>query len=188
MCKLILLGGVPGVGKTTIAYEIARLYRIDKVLSIDVLKNVVKKFISKEEESYLYTTTHEAYKLENLDVISGYRKHCDVVNKYVLELLDNFKNEKVVILEGATINKSILNHLKDYEIYYFNLYLEKETDLKDRYESKLKIRKGRWLENIDKISEINNYLINQADVNINAKNMDEVIKEIRRYVDENMYI
>ena len=42
MCKLILLGGIPGVGKTTIAYELARTYKIDKVISIDILKNVMQ--------------------------------------------------------------------------------------------------------------------------------------------------
>ena len=40
MCKLILLGGIPGVGKTTIAYRLASIYKIDKVLIIDILKNV----------------------------------------------------------------------------------------------------------------------------------------------------
>ena len=75
MCKLILLGGVPGVGKTTIAYELARTYKIDKVLSIDVLKNVIKRFISKEDEPYLYTTTHEAYTLDNLEIVDGYKRH-----------------------------------------------------------------------------------------------------------------
>ena len=45
MCKLILLGGIPGVGKTTIAYELARIYKIDKVLSIDILKNIIKKYL-----------------------------------------------------------------------------------------------------------------------------------------------
>ena len=186
MCKLILLGGVPGVGKTTIAYELARTYKIDKVLSIDILKNIIKKFISKEDEPYLYTTTHEAYTLENLDIVNGYKKHSQVLNKYVIDILDTFKNEKIIILEGATINPDILNDLKDYEVYYFNLYLEDESDLIKRYESKLKIRKGKWIENLDKIKEINKYLVNQEIININAKDKDETLKQIRRYIDENI--
>ena len=187
MCKLILLGGIPGVGKTTIAYELARQYKIDKVLSIDILKNVIKKFIPQIDEPYLYTTTHEAYTLENVDIITGYQKHSQTVNKYVFELLSSFKNEKIIILEGATITRDILDSLKEYEVYYFNLYLEDETDLINRYKSKLKIRQGKWLENIDKIQIINKYLINQSPININAKNIDEVLKEIRRYLDENIY-
>ena len=186
MCKLILLGGIPGVGKTTIAYELASIYKIDKVISIDILKNIIKKFINKDKEPYLYTTTHEAYTLENLSIVDGYIKHSNTLNKYVIDILDTFKNEKIIILEGATINKDILKDLKEYEVYYFNLYLEDETDLIKRYKSKLKIRKGKWIENIDKINEINRYLLNQKVININAKDKEKTISEIRRYLDENL--
>ncbi|MBQ7104533.1 MAG: AAA family ATPase [Bacilli bacterium] len=186
MCKLILLGGVPGVGKTTIAYELARTYKIDKVLSIDVIKNVIKKFISNKQEPYLYTTTHEAYTLENLNIVDGYKKHSQILNKYVIDILDTFKNEKIIILEGATLTKEIIKDLKDFQVYYFNLYLENESNLIERYESKLKIRKGRWIENIDKIKEINKYLLNQNCINIKAENIKETLKEIRRYIDEDL--
>ena len=188
MCKIILLGGVPGVGKTTYAYELARIYRIDKVLSIDVLKNVIKKFISKEKEPYLYATTHEAYMLEDISVVEGFKKHSKVLNSYVLDLLETFKNERIVILEGATITKDILEDLKDYEVCYFNLYLNTSGELIDRYKSKLKIRKGKWIENIDKINEINNYLINQEVINIDASDMNKALNEIRRCIDENLCI
>ena len=148
MCKLILLGGVPGVGKTTIAYELARIYKIDKVISIDILKKVISKFVDNGSK-YLYTTTHEAYMIENLDIVDGFLKHSETINNYILDILESFKNEKIIILEGATLTNNIVEKLKDYEVYYFNLYLDNKKDLIERYKSKLKIRKGKWIENID---------------------------------------
>ena len=38
MENLILIGGIPGTGKTTLAYELAIKNKIDKVVSIDTIK------------------------------------------------------------------------------------------------------------------------------------------------------
>ena len=46
--NIILLGGVPGTGKTTLAYQLALHFHIDKVISLDVLKETSKRFISTE--------------------------------------------------------------------------------------------------------------------------------------------
>lgn len=184
MCKLILLGGIPGVGKTTIAYRLASIYKIDKVLSIDILKNVFKKFI--KDDKYLYTTTHEAYKVEGLDIVGGFIEHSKVINNYVLDILDSFKNERIIILEGATLTNDIINKLSEYEVYYFNLYLDNKEDLINRYKSKMKIRKGKWIDNIENILKINDYLISSSEINIKSSNVDDVIKCIGRYIDESI--
>ena len=105
--KLILIGGVPGTGKSTIAYHLALKLKVDKVLSTDMVKIFTKTYC-KNIDKYLFTTTHEAYKLENLSIIDGYRKHSKVINEQVLKVLDNIK-DKVIIIEGSTLNKDLLN-------------------------------------------------------------------------------
>lgn len=44
MNTIIFLGGIPGTGKTTLAYHLATKYRIDKVLSLDIMKSILKEY------------------------------------------------------------------------------------------------------------------------------------------------
>lgn len=184
--KLILIGGVPGTGKTTIAYHLALTLKIDKVLSTDMIKLFTKTYC-KNYDKYLYTTTHEAYKLENLSIIDGYLKHSKVINDQVLKVLDNIK-DKVIIIEGSTLNRDLLNIIdKDkYEFVYLNLTLPIE-DLKKRYKLKSKLRKSNWLENITIIEEISNYLL-KDNINILNNDIDKTLERIIKYVKENLYI
>ena len=47
--KIILLGGVPGVGKTTMSNYLAIKYGISTVINIDVIKQTLKLFIDSNE-------------------------------------------------------------------------------------------------------------------------------------------
>ena len=184
--KLILIGGVPGTGKTTIAYTLALNLKIDKVLSTDIIK-VLSKTYNQNFDKYLFTTTHEAYTLENLSVIDGYLEHSKIINELVLKVLDNIR-DKVIIIEGSTINKDLLNMIdKDkYEFIYLNLTLPIK-DLIIRYKLKSKLRKSNWLDNISIIEEISNYL-SKDNLNILNNNIDETLERIIKYVKENLYI
>ena len=184
--KLILIGGVPGTGKTTVAHSLALKLKIDKVLSTDILKIFAKTY-SINLDSYLFTTTHEAYKIENISIIQGYLKHSKVINKILLEVLQNIK-DKIIIIEGATINKEFINMLnKDkYEVVYINLLMATE-DLILRYKEKEKLRKSNWINNIKVIEEISNYL-SKENINILNNDIENTVERIEKYVKENLYI
>ena len=182
--KLILIGGVPGTGKTTIAYHLALKFKIDKVISLDTLKLYAKTF-NNNFNKYIFTTTHEAYKLENIPIIDGYLKHSNEINKLLIKTLDNIK-DNIIIIEGSTINKNIINLLdKDkYEIIYFNLYLDSK-ELIERYKLKSKIRKSTWIENIKNIEEINNYLL-KDNLSFYNKDLKETLERITNYVKKDL--
>lgn len=182
--KLILIGGVPGTGKTTVAYGLALELGIDKVVSVDMIKAMTKTYPDLFGP-YVFTTTHEAYKLEGVSVIEGFLKHSEEINKITLDVVGNMK-DNVILIEGATINKEIFKFIdkEKYEVVLINLDLKKE-DLIHRYEMKNKIRKGKWLENIDVIWEIRDYLI-QDNFNVCNDNLDETVERIVCYVKENI--
>lgn len=182
--KLILIGGVPGTGKTTVAYQLALKLKIDKLVSIDMIKAMTRAY-SNNFGKYVFTTTHEAYKLENISVIEGFLKHSREINKIALDIVNQIK-DNVIIIEGATINKEMLNVInKDkYEFVYINLVLDYE-ELVKRYEMKNKLRKGKWLDNIVAIKEINEYL-KKDNFNINNNYLKDTVERIVEYVKENL--
>ena len=176
MNKIIFLGGIPGCGKTTMAYKLALKYHIDKVISLDVLKEIIK---IQNNNPYINTTTHEAYKIEDLDVISGFVKHCKIINEQYVKIIKNFSKDKVIIVEGATITEEFVNKFSEYECCYINLYLDNTDMLIERYKSKMKIRCGNWIENIDNILKINDYLTSHAKISLKTiEEVEEVINEV----------
>ena len=182
--KLILIGGVPGTGKTTVAYQLASRLKIDKVLSVDIVKTFAKTYNQNFDE-YALTTTHEAYKIENISIIEGYLKHCNEINKVVLETLKNIK-DNIVIIEGTTINETFIEMLdkEKYQITYLNLYLPSKELIK-RYKLKSKLRKSNWIKNIKIIEKINDYLSRNNMCFFND-NLDITIERIIEYVKKDL--
>lgn len=168
MQKIIFISGVPGTGKTTLAYKMALKYKIDKVISLDVLKAFLKTY---ENNDYINTITYEAYKIENLDVVEGYKKHCKIINKYFSNVLKNIE-DKIMIVEGATITKDFIKQFEGYECYWINLYVNCKQKLLDRYKQKMKIRKSNWIKSINEIMIINKYLKENSNNNINIEEMN----------------
>ena len=183
--KIILLGGVPGGGKTTISNYLAIKYGISTVINIDVIKQTLKLFIDSNEK-YLYTTSHDACSIENLSVTDAYLKHSRIINKYIELLLKNIK-DRIIIIEGVTVNGELYKELsKKYGVIYINLYSTK-NELLNRYEIKSKLRSSNWVDNIEIINEISEYLLSNSMINILSNDLDRTLKEVYMYVEKFLY-
>lgn len=183
--KIILLGGVPGVGKTTISNYLSIKYNISTVINIDVIKETLKLFIDSNEK-YLYTTSHNASKIENLTTIKAYLKYSNTINKYIKKLTSNIK-DKIIIIEGVTVNKKLYNELsKKEEVLYINIYTSKK-ELLNRYKKKNKLRSSNWIDNIDIIKDIDKYLLKNSEINIFSNNLNNTLKEIYSHVKKFLY-
>jgi 2-phosphoglycerate kinase len=179
--KLIFIAGVPGTGKSTISLMLALKERTDRIISLDTFKIIIKEFVKESENPYLYSTTHESYKIENLNIIDGFKKHSKSIGDYVVSIVSKLTNERMIIIEGAQLLPDIMSEFdeKKFDMYYFNLFIDSEDKLFERYDSKCIQRIANWRENIDKILNIQDYLLSNKNVmNIDSQNIGYAYKKI----------
>src|SRR5256884_6448486 len=108
---IILLGGGTGVGKSTVATQLAARLGIVRVISTDAIREVMKGTFSKEFMPTLYTSsfdTGDVVKVKSTRaddaVLVGFRDQVSAVSVGVNALIERAVNEGTdVIIEGAHI-------------------------------------------------------------------------------------
>ena len=74
-----------------------------------------------------------------------------------------------------------------YKVLYINLYTN-ENELQKRYKEKSKIRKGKWVNNLEIIKKIDIYLRKNGKINIENSKLNLTIERIEKYVKEILYL
>jgi len=81
---IVLIGGIPGVGKTSMAGEIAKALDIDIVLSGDYLREFIRPFGDYGKFSVMGASVYDAWKYfgekNRENVISGFLAQSEVMN------------------------------------------------------------------------------------------------------------
>ena len=153
--KIIAISGIAGCGKTYLAKKLSLDLSIDKVISLDLLLPLMR-IVADKSDKYIFTNTHNAYQIENIDVVSGFLKHAQAVQKLLSPYLDQI-DDKVFILEGSQLTKDYLEHLSTkFDVICLNIYTSEDT-LINNYNKKGLIRKSNWLSHIDILLELQKY-------------------------------
>ncbi|MGZ4189059.1 MAG: 2-phosphoglycerate kinase [Actinomycetota bacterium] len=114
---IILIGGGTGVGKSTIATQLAARLGIVRVISTDAIREVMKGTFSKEFMPTLYTSsfdTAEVVKVKSTRaddaVLVGFRDQVSAVSVGINALIERAVNEGTdVIIEGAHVVPGFIN-------------------------------------------------------------------------------
>lgn len=198
--KIIFIGGVPGVGKTSISGALSRKYNIDIMLSGDYLREFARPIISsKGEGNNLMTSVYEAWKefgeKTNENIIKGYLEQskpiCSGINA-VIERAD--KNGENVIVESLYLNQELLDTLKKYNACSAYLYISdwdlhsKRLNERELYTHKkspgsrlsaqLDVYRSIMDYSIDLLKKNNMRIFDNTDY---AKTRDDVIKFVGEY-------
>ena len=125
---IIFIGGVPCVGKTSIAGFIARELDIDMVISGDYLREFIRPIITAEKKyDVLFTSVYDAWKhfgkMTDENIIKGYRAQSQFMSKGINSLIERAnKNGENLILESLYFCPDEIDALKHRNVIQFYIY------------------------------------------------------------------
>jgi 2-phosphoglycerate kinase len=178
---LLLIGGAPGSGKSTIATALASQLDIFRTQSTDMLREVMRMMTPERLLPVLHRSSFEAWRaLPDIDeslgdqeerVARGYRSQSELLTVSCEAVVQRAVRERVsMVLEGVHINSAVVKRLKgddDVVVVPVMLAILKQGALRKRIRGrggKVPHRRAqRYLENFDAIWTLQSYLLSEAD-------------------------
>lgn len=180
---LLLLGGSVGVGKSSIATQIAHRLEIFRTQSTDALREVMRMMIPERLLPVLHSSSFEAWKsLPDQDrsdrdadalVAEGFQRQAELLSVPCDAVLQRAERESVsMILEGVHAVPGLLERAaedSDAIAVHVTLAVLRSSELKSRLRGRStqepKRRARRYLKNFDSIWRLQSHLLSEADKN-----------------------
>ena len=168
---IVLIGGTTGVGKSTIATEVAHRLGITHVVATDSLREVMRAIFSKDLMPSLHESTFLAWKainqpLEKDPLIAGFREQAKVVAVGIRAVIDRAIREGLnVVIEGVHVVPGFINSSLCEKAFIVPMIIA--VDDEDLHRSHFYIRElqtegfrpfERYRENFDSIRKIGGYI------------------------------
>jgi len=174
---IILLGGTTGVGKTSLALEVARRLGISRVLSTDSIRQVMRIMLSPDLMPTIHASSFDAHRhipIRSADtdpVVEGFMAQVSVVSVGVRAILDRAVEENTsLVLDGVTLVPGLID-LASYadraHVFFLVVARLDEEALRSHFaaraEREVKREAGRYLENMREILRIQEHVLELAD-------------------------
>ncbi|MBY9002030.1 MAG: hypothetical protein KGD64_14015 [Candidatus Heimdallarchaeota archaeon] len=173
---IILLAGVPGIGKSTIASQISQRLEITNIIGTDMIRQILRQTISSKLIPELHSSSYEAYKFLKPKLnpilrqsIVGYEEQCRHIIVGVESAIQTaLYSRENSIIEGVHLAPNILNPsvLTEPHVKMILLYLEDEEEHKRRILARgtqVELRKAdRYMTALTEIRNIQTYLVEEA--------------------------
>ena len=176
---IILIGGASGVGTSSMAFELANRLRLKNLISTDMIREVMRKIVSKELSPVIHKSSFDAYQSIRIpsisvdSVIEGFISHVDVVNVGIEAIIERSVKEGIsTIIEGVHVVPGFIRKdlMDNNNIIMFTLTVDDEEAHKQRFYSRcrqpwVKRSLERYMDNFDTIRKTQNFLVDQAKIN-----------------------
>ena len=193
---VILIGSASGIGKSTIAAELAKALNIKHLIESDFIRAVVRGIIGKEYAPALHSSSYDAYK--SIRNKTRYESYDDLVSAgfddhaaYVIPALEKIIQRAItdyddIIIEGVHLVPGLIDidQFRDYADIYFFILSSDEESHKERFVKRaIQIhRGGKQLDFFRENRIIHDHLLNQAKSNdvdvINSESIEKTLDEI----------
>ena len=171
---IILIGGATGVGKSTIATQLATRLGITRVVSTDAVREVLRSAFTAQMFPTLYSSSFEADSAVRQPIpssgdrlIIGFREQAAAVAVGAQALIDRAVAEGTdMILEGAHLVPGFLQSVDSEKAVIVSLLVtvDDEQIHRDHFHRRSRDArpKDRYLKSFDKIRRIQKYMVSSA--------------------------
>jgi 2-phosphoglycerate kinase len=201
---ILLLGGAAGVGKTSLALEVAHRLGISRVLSSDSVRQIMRLMLSPELAPAIHGSSYDAHTLFPPDalgddpVIEGFRAQAATVSVGVRALIDRAISENAsTVLDGVSIVPGMID-LAAYEGLADVIFLVVATLDPEAYAARFQNRAAgeshraahRYVQNLEGILRIQEHFLEAAERHgipiVDNDSFDRAVLLIVRHVAETL--
>jgi 2-phosphoglycerate kinase len=168
---VILLGGATGIGKSTVAFEISHRLGIHATIGTDVVREVMRKMVSKDLLPTLHTSSFSAWKVIQTpssylsSVIYAFELQVSHVCVGVNAIIKRTLTEGVsLVMEGIHLVPGYIEHY-DEQIFHFVLSLSDEEEHISRFHLRAKDSRRppeHYIQDIDKVRQVQDHIVGRA--------------------------
>ncbi|MHA1953755.1 MAG: AAA family ATPase, partial [Candidatus Heimdallarchaeaceae archaeon] len=173
---IILLAGVPGIGKSTISSRLSQRLEISSIIGTDMIREILRQVISPKLVPELHCSSYDAHKYLKSKLnpilrqsIVGYEEQCrHIIVGVEAAIQSALYSRESTIIEGVHLAPNILQTsiLEEQHVLMFLLYLEDEkehlTRIQARGSSLEKRSADRYISAFSEIRNIQTYLVEEA--------------------------
>jgi len=200
---MILLGGVAGTGKTSLALEVAHRLGIQRILSTDSIRQIMRLMLSRELIPALHASSFDAHRVRgalerHASVIDGFYEQAATVSVGVRAALDRaIEENSSLILDGVSLVPGLIDlepyRDKAHVIFLVVAVLDEEV-LAERYkvraEQASRRPARRYLENLQEILQMQEHFLELAErfevPIVDNASFERSVKFIIRHVTEQL--
>lgn len=204
---IVLVGGAPGVGKSTVAAELAYRLGIGRLVSTDSIREALRSLISKELSPVLHASTFAAWKAELLPaesvglrpspkrVIRGFMSQVRMLGPAIEGIIDRNLNEaSSLVLEGVQLvpgSSMVTDGHIDAQVVSLLLVVKDEQSHRDHFalrerQTASKRLQQSYVKHFREVRLLQDYLMDQARNSgtaiIDADDFDDAVEAALHHV------